>query len=200
MRNLTLKCLHKNIVVKAEHVSGLNNAITDALSRFQMDRFRRLAPAADREPSKVPIQLWQIFEKELLDWFSLAFQLIPNLHTKQLYVISTVSDKPMQCPPTGQFLLNKLYYTLHTALKKTIRPLQSCYTQQALVLYIRLMDIQTHLFILLSIRCSKDVNVSEKGRILGHLHQGKCFQRSSKYWKMYAIQAMKYCFLNLCFL
>ena len=67
MRNLTLKCLHKNIVVKAEHVSGLNNAITDALSRFQMDRFRRLAPAADREPSKVPIQLWQIFEKELLD-------------------------------------------------------------------------------------------------------------------------------------
>ena len=66
IRNLTLKCLQLNIVVKAEHVPGENNAITDALSRFQMDRFRKLAPNADLKPCVLDPQLWQIFKEELL--------------------------------------------------------------------------------------------------------------------------------------
>lgn len=66
LRNLTIKCLQQNIVVKAEHVSGANNSITDALSRFQIHRFRELAPTADQEPYKMPTQLWKIFETELL--------------------------------------------------------------------------------------------------------------------------------------
>ena len=66
LRNLTMKCLQENIVVKAEHVSGANNSITDALSRFQMSRFRELAPMAEQEPCRIPAQLWLIFERELL--------------------------------------------------------------------------------------------------------------------------------------
>ena len=65
LRNLTIKCLQQNIVMRAEHVSGANNSITDALSRFQIHRFRELAPTADQEPYKMPTQLWKIFETEL---------------------------------------------------------------------------------------------------------------------------------------
>jgi hypothetical protein len=66
LRNLTLKCLQMNIVIKAEHVSGIDNSITDALSRFQMERFRSLAPDANLEPCNFQTRLWQIFEEELL--------------------------------------------------------------------------------------------------------------------------------------
>lgn len=66
LRNLTIKCLRFNVVLRAEHVPGKQNTITDALSRFQMDRFRRLAPDAEPTPCTIPAQLWQIFEEELL--------------------------------------------------------------------------------------------------------------------------------------
>ena len=66
LRNLTIKCLQKNIVIKAEHVPGVNNSITDALSRFQMDKFRLLAPNANPEPCQIETHLWQIFNSELL--------------------------------------------------------------------------------------------------------------------------------------
>ncbi len=66
LRNLTLKCLQMNIVIKAEHVSGIDNSITDALSRFQMERFRSLAPDANLEPCNFQTRLWHIFEEELL--------------------------------------------------------------------------------------------------------------------------------------
>lgn len=64
LRKLTLKCLECNIVVRAEHIRGINNSITDALSRFQMTRFRKLAPRADPLPCKMPVHLWQIFTKQ----------------------------------------------------------------------------------------------------------------------------------------
>lgn len=54
IQNLTLKCLHLNIVMKAEHVSGIHNVLTDALSRFPMEWFHALAPEADPEPYKIP--------------------------------------------------------------------------------------------------------------------------------------------------
>ncbi|XP_052214344.1 uncharacterized protein LOC127833226 [Dreissena polymorpha] len=66
LRNLTLKCLQMNIVVKAEHVPGVKNSITDALSRFQMQRFWTLVPNAHQSPSIMEPQLWKIFNKELL--------------------------------------------------------------------------------------------------------------------------------------
>ena len=36
-----------NFILYIQHVAGINNDIADALSRFQVSRFRRLAPKAD---------------------------------------------------------------------------------------------------------------------------------------------------------
>ena len=36
VRNLTLKCLQRNIVIKAEHISGVHNKLSDSPSRLQV--------------------------------------------------------------------------------------------------------------------------------------------------------------------
>ena len=53
VRPLVLQCLRFNISFKAVHVPGRFNDIADALSRFQMDRFRRAAPQA--APAMTPL-------------------------------------------------------------------------------------------------------------------------------------------------
>ena len=65
VRAFTLKCLQLNLVFRAEHISGADNGIADSLSRFQMDRFRDLAPNAAATPMQVPAHLWRIFDSEL---------------------------------------------------------------------------------------------------------------------------------------
>lgn len=61
LRAFTLLCLRLNVVAKAQHVDGFRNNICDALSRFQLQRFRKLAPDADLSPTPVPDHLWNIF-------------------------------------------------------------------------------------------------------------------------------------------
>ena len=61
LRALTLLCLQLNVVAKAEHIPGKSN-ITDSLSRLQIDKFRMLAPLAEKDPDTIPSQLWSIFE------------------------------------------------------------------------------------------------------------------------------------------
>ena len=68
MRVFTLQCLHYNCWVKASHISGAKNEISDSLSRFQFSRFRKLAPEADLYPSVIPNFLWNIFEADLNTW------------------------------------------------------------------------------------------------------------------------------------
>lgn len=51
MRKLTWQAAGSNFTIHAQHIPGIFNSKADALSRFQMDRFRRLAPTADREPT-----------------------------------------------------------------------------------------------------------------------------------------------------
>lgn len=41
----------------AQHVPGVNNGIADALSRFRMQVFRSLAPAANKLPESIPAEL-----------------------------------------------------------------------------------------------------------------------------------------------
>lgn len=54
MRRLTWCSFINNFVLTAVHIPGKQNNIADALSRFQTDRFRRLAPLADAHPQPVP--------------------------------------------------------------------------------------------------------------------------------------------------
>lgn len=60
IRPLVLLLMRKNIQIRALHVQGIFNEIADSLSRFQMDRFRRLAPSADKTPSDIPVEFLSI--------------------------------------------------------------------------------------------------------------------------------------------
>ena len=42
VRTLVIRCLELNIHFMAKHIPGIDNGIADALSRFQMSRFRQL--------------------------------------------------------------------------------------------------------------------------------------------------------------
>ena len=57
VRFLVLISMKHNFLVRARHVSGVSNDIADALSRFQMQRFRALAPDADQNPCTIPPSL-----------------------------------------------------------------------------------------------------------------------------------------------
>ena len=58
VRKLVLVCLRHNILFKAKHISGFTNTLADALSRLQIERFRKLAPAyMDPMPTAIPSQL-----------------------------------------------------------------------------------------------------------------------------------------------
>ena len=54
VRSITLLTLSYNFTINATHIPGLDNAIADSLSRFQMDRFRALAPTASPTPCVIP--------------------------------------------------------------------------------------------------------------------------------------------------
>ncbi len=54
LRHLTLLTLRHNIYIRAIHVAGKHNPIADAISRFQFQRFRNLAPDADISPCTIP--------------------------------------------------------------------------------------------------------------------------------------------------
>ena len=60
LRSLTLLTLRYNIYFKARHIPGKQNEVADSLSRFQMDRFRALAPLADANPTPIPSALWEL--------------------------------------------------------------------------------------------------------------------------------------------
>lgn len=64
VRALTLQCLKQNIVVRATHIPGKMNVLTDALSRLQLEKFRQLAPGAEPEPEHMPSHLWKILDPQ----------------------------------------------------------------------------------------------------------------------------------------
>lgn len=57
VRELVLVTLKGNILLHAVHIAGVDNNIADALSRFQFQRFRSIAPHMDEEPVMVPSHL-----------------------------------------------------------------------------------------------------------------------------------------------
>lgn len=54
MRQLTWCAARYNFVFHARHVPGIRNNIADSLSRLQIQRFRRLAPAASQRQTRCP--------------------------------------------------------------------------------------------------------------------------------------------------
>ncbi len=60
VRFFVLQCLKCNLKFTARHISGKDNTIADALSRFQMQRFRDAAPGAEPRGTRVPQFLWEL--------------------------------------------------------------------------------------------------------------------------------------------
>ena len=60
VRKLYLHAAVSHFSLSFKHIFTHHNAIADALSRFQMSRFRRLAPEADPLPTPIPADLWTL--------------------------------------------------------------------------------------------------------------------------------------------
>ena len=54
IRQLVMKSMRKNILVKAVHIEGSSNILADKLSRLQVQSFKNLHPMAEANPSVVP--------------------------------------------------------------------------------------------------------------------------------------------------
>jgi len=55
VRSLFFLAAQNNFTLLLQHIQGTNNCVADALSRFQLCRFRSLAPEADLEPTLTPV-------------------------------------------------------------------------------------------------------------------------------------------------
>lgn len=54
LRQLVFRCFRLNIFIYAVHIPGVDNLLADSWSRFQRDKFRELAPGADKEGVSCP--------------------------------------------------------------------------------------------------------------------------------------------------
>ena len=60
VRKLYLYAAISHFSISFKHIFTYHNAVADALSRFQMVRFRQLVPDADRRPTQIPTDVWQL--------------------------------------------------------------------------------------------------------------------------------------------
>ena len=60
IRLITFQTLRYNFNFTARHVPEVDNSIADSLSRFQMSRFRSLAPDASPDPCPIPLFLTHV--------------------------------------------------------------------------------------------------------------------------------------------
>ena len=58
VRRLFLFAANNNFSMSFKHILGHYNEVADALSRFQVDRFKSLAPLADPHPTAIPPDVW----------------------------------------------------------------------------------------------------------------------------------------------
>jgi hypothetical protein len=60
LRFIVYQTLINNCNIKSSHIGSKNNLIADALSRGNFQKFRELAPNADKYPVEVPLQFWNL--------------------------------------------------------------------------------------------------------------------------------------------
>ena len=60
VRKLYLYAAVSHFSVSFKHILTYHNPVADALSRFQMVRFRQLVPDADKNPTRIPTEVWQL--------------------------------------------------------------------------------------------------------------------------------------------
>ena len=60
VRTIVLWTLKYNFQFKAIHLSSVTNIIADSLSRGQLEKFKKAAPAAEVEPTPVPQEFWDL--------------------------------------------------------------------------------------------------------------------------------------------
>ena len=60
IRKLFFIAAKYNFTINVTHIAGTDNSIADALSRFQMSKFRRLAPTASLQETQLPQEIWNI--------------------------------------------------------------------------------------------------------------------------------------------
>ena len=61
IRSLFLFTAQHNINLFLTHIPGHNNYLSDALSRLQVTKFRKLCPEADNEAAVIPTSIWKLF-------------------------------------------------------------------------------------------------------------------------------------------
>ena len=57
VRRMVLECMKKNILFQARFVKGVENTLSDCLSRQWIDRFKALSPSSNTELTPVPAHL-----------------------------------------------------------------------------------------------------------------------------------------------
>ena len=60
IRHLLSAAARFNFTFTSQHIPGVHNNIADALSRFDWQEFRRLAPMALPHPVPIAPQLWEL--------------------------------------------------------------------------------------------------------------------------------------------
>lgn len=63
IRPFVLQSMLNIVQFKAVHIEGIENKVADAISRFQMSRFRSLVPKADSTPTKIPEEFMILISK-----------------------------------------------------------------------------------------------------------------------------------------
>ena len=65
IRKLLYCSARQEFTVEVVHIPGVDNSISDTLSRFQFCRFRTLASRADQYPVAVMQEIWQVLSVEM---------------------------------------------------------------------------------------------------------------------------------------
>ena len=83
LQGLHFICAFYNINLRATHIQGTKNLSVDAVSRDNLQVFFRENPTANKEPTQIPEQLWEVLVLSQPDWLSQSWRglLVTSLKT-----------------------------------------------------------------------------------------------------------------------